>query len=439
MSEFDRTLPLAPDARRRVIAELTGARPPSQFTPYRGGYLQAPVIEVPHELLLYRAENGRLIAELEEHARGLGQSLTALAAREQSEEVQALLHRFLAAKAADPKGPILQELRRQAQQIEPLLITAEGVLVNGNRRLAAMRELLAENAGRYGAFRLVSAAVLPADARPADVESVEAALQLAPETKLAYGWINRRLKLRRQLEDLGLTREAIADAYRVADPAQLDRELEELALAEDYLASFAGEASRYSLVEDAEALFTGLARRLPLLPADLRDLWRLAGFCMIAGRAAVTGPMDRHFPFADPVPEHMPGWALRRFAEEQELAPAAGDGERELDTQTRERLAALLADRSRSGELARGLFELMERLRAEFQEDQSPTRMLKILDKLHDALRRIHPERLSEAERTRLRAQLAAVQAEASVLIGEPAKLPEPGLTGRVARMLSRR
>jgi hypothetical protein len=159
---------------------------------------------------------------------------------------------------------------------------------------------------------------------------------------------------------------------------------------------------------------------------------------MIAGRAAVSGPMDRHFPFADPAPEHMPAWALRRFAEEHELAPANEEGPWSLDAETGERLQAVFADRSRCAELARELFELMERLRAEFQEEQSPARMLKILDKLHDALRRIEPERLSEPQRQRLKSELAAIQAQAAVLLGED----EPagaGLGSRVARLLGRR
>ena len=120
------TQSIEPHSRRSRIVELAAAQPPSQFTPYRGGYVQTPVIEAPQELLLYRVENGRLIAELEEHLRGRGLSLAALAEREQADEVQALLHKFLAAKAADPRGPILQELRRQARQTEPLLITAAG-------------------------------------------------------------------------------------------------------------------------------------------------------------------------------------------------------------------------------------------------------------------------------------------------------------------------
>jgi hypothetical protein len=426
--------------RAARIAALAGAAGEGWFVPFRGGYLKAPVASIPHQLLVYRVENGRLIAELEEHARERGLETDELARRQESREVQALLHGFLAAKSADPKGPIQQELRRLAQQTEPLLVTAEGVLVNGNRRLAAMRALLAEDPGRYAGFAEVAAAVLPPDAGTADVEEVEAALQLTPETKLAYGWINRRLKLRRQSQ---ASAEAAVQAFRLEGREQLDRELRELELAEDYLDDYLGHPGRYSLAADAEILFSGLAERLRRLPAELRGPWRRAGFAMIAGRAAVKGPMDRHFPFAEPLPEHMPAWALRRFAEERELVAAhEGPSERAaLDAGTLQALESVFADPGRADELAAELFALMERLRAEHQEDNSPARLIKIVEKLHDALARMRPDRLSDAQRLKLRAQLAAIRAEAQVLLGEdaPPAEEEDGLAGRVARLLGRR
>jgi hypothetical protein len=227
--------------------------------------------------------------------------------------VQQLLHQLLVAEAGDPRGPILHELERQQLQTEPLLITAEGVVVNGNRRLAAMRELLHCDPERFAGFATVSAAMLPAEAVAADLEFVEAALQMAPETKLAYGWIGRRLKMRRQRDELKLPLESMCESYRVEDAAAIDREIQELALAEDYLDSYRGEPGHYSLIVDAEALFVGLRERLSLLPAPLRRLWRLAGFAMIDGRAHVQGPMDRQFPFAPPAPEHLPASALHAW------------------------------------------------------------------------------------------------------------------------------
>ena len=78
-----------------------------------------------------------------------------------------------------------------------------------------MRALLAENLDKYKSFQNVRSAVLAADACSRDIEYVEAALQLAPETKLAYSWINRRLKLRRQRDVLEIPIQELLESYVV--------------------------------------------------------------------------------------------------------------------------------------------------------------------------------------------------------------------------------
>ena len=441
-AETPTSAPLPTEERARLIAELS-KRPVARYAaPWRGGYLKAPVIVLAEALLAYRLENGRLIAELREQSHSGGADLLASPGGQETLEVQRLLHRLLVTKAGDPQGPILQELERLGTQTEPLLITADGVVVNGNRRLASMRELLARDPARYGAFAEVAAAVLPADATSNDLEAVEAALQMAPETKLAYGWINRRLKLRRQRDELGLPLEAICEASRLAGPPQLDREIAELALAEDYLADYCAQPGRYSLVGDAERLFVGLRERLELLPEELRDLWREAAFMLIHGRAYVKGPLDRHFPFAAPVPDHLPAWAMRRLAEERELV-ATGPGRDEaaaLDPETRQDLLAAFADRSRSPVLAPALFGLTERLRAEFHEEHNPVRMLKLLEKLRQTMGDLAPEQLDDQQRRRLRSQVAAVQAQMGVLLGEaPSPRNRRALAVRLTRLFTGR
>jgi len=358
---------------------------------------------------------------LKEHAGSLRKDLAELYSDQDTAEMQQLLHGLLVAEAADPHGPIFAELERLELQTEPLLVTAAGVVVNGNRRLAAMRELLHRAPDCYAGFAEVAVAILPAESLPADLEFIEAALQMAPETKLAYGWIGRRLKMRRQRDELGLPVETMIDSYRLDDAAAIDREIGELGLAEDYLGTYRGEAGHYSLIEDAEALFVGLRERLALLPESLRVLWRLAGFAMIDGRSSVHGPMDRHFPFAAPVPEHLPASALRGFAEDHDLAASeSGD----LSPQVCDNLAAILADRGRSGELAPELYRIMERVRGEFQTDRLPKRVIRQLGKVRESLSRLEPDKFSGREGRQLRSELAAIQAQAAYLLGERREPP---------------
>lgn len=438
MAEASIAQPPPAQERRQGIAAGLGGTAAGHFVPFRGSYITAPVASVPDHLLLYRADNGRLIAELETLLRQQGLDWSQWRQVQESQETQQQLHALLIAKARDPLGPIFQELERQGQQTEPLLVTAEGVVVNGNRRLAAMRELRHRDPGRYEAFAALQVAVLPAEVEPADLEFIEAALQMAPETKLAYGWINRRLKLRRQRDELGLPVEAICEAYRLEGAEQLDREVAELALAEDYLENFREAPGQYDLVGDAEALFVGLREQLAALPKALRGHWRLAGFTLIDGRAAVQGPLERHFPFVEPIPEQMPTQALRRFAQERELTGPSGEGEDERppDAELGQDLDLVLGEPGHSERNARLLFEVMESLRAEHHERRAPARVLARIRKAKEMLDRLEPDSLSDKQRRRLRGDLAALQAQAAFLLGEGEAPREEGVIDRLYRKL---
>ncbi|MFC7053390.1 hypothetical protein ACFQI3_11895 [Hansschlegelia quercus] len=392
------------------------------------------MISVPHGVLVYRAENGRIVAELEAHARRAGTSVARLADAEDDREVQALLHRLLIVKASDAEGPVFQELQRHAKQTEPLLISSDGVVVNGNRRLSAMRELLAHDPVRYADFALVAAAVLPAEAEEADYDFIEAALQMAPDVKLAYGWVNRRMKLRRQTEELKLPLAEIIDAYRFESADQIKAEIEELSLAQSYLA-YRGAPGAYEEVTQLEDLFVGLGAQLSRTPPRLRACWRAAGFAMIDGRSAIKGPMDRYFPFADPVPAALPEEALRRFSAESELSTTT-DAEGPLSAAKLAEIEVLILRNSgRSAEFAAMLFDISEMIRAEHRDRRAPNAALKQMSRAKSALSELDIGCMSPKQLRRLQSELAAIQAQVDILLGEPKPTSARARAGFLSRL----
>lgn len=108
---------------------------------------------------------------------------------------------------ADPLGPEAQskqyeilcaqegfsdlkaDVRERGQQ-HPAIITADGILINGNRRAAAMRSLFEEN---YLKAKYIRCLVLPEDATKEEIIDLEAELQIAREFKQDYSWINEAL------------------------------------------------------------------------------------------------------------------------------------------------------------------------------------------------------------------------------------------------------
>jgi hypothetical protein len=80
---------------------------------------------------------------------------------------------------------------QERQQQEPAILTAEGVLINGNRRSAALRSLY--NDDDHLAARYVQCLVLPEDALPDELVDLEAELQVAQTFKEDYSWVNEAM------------------------------------------------------------------------------------------------------------------------------------------------------------------------------------------------------------------------------------------------------
>ncbi|MFE1752731.1 hypothetical protein ACFW88_19670 [Streptomyces anandii] len=105
----------------------------------------------------------------------------------------------------DPEFDKLKESLQQFGQNDPGLVTHQGVLVNGNTRAVALRELGAQTM-RVG--------VLPESFTWADVNAVELSLQLRVDHRRDYTYINRLLAMEEQAS-LGRTPEQIAKDFRI--------------------------------------------------------------------------------------------------------------------------------------------------------------------------------------------------------------------------------
>ncbi len=432
MTEYHAEPEIEPARRASALAEaLAKGAESHSHVPMRQGYIEAPVVRVDQSMLAYRADNGRLISELV--ARGASR------VQGEGENQQALLHELLLDKARDPDGPIYVELERHAKQTEPLLVTAAGLVVNGNRRLASMRELWASDPGRFGSFERISVAVLPEGLSADDIEYIEAALQLAPDLKLDYSWINRRLKLRDHVEHLGLDRDALLAAYRFDDASAIDRELAELALAERYL-RYCGEPGNFDLVRDLEEPFVAMYRELSHFDnRTIVDLWTLGGFALIRGREELGRPLEQYFPFTRPVPFDLIHWTMRTIAEQEGLVEPQSEGEsRPVKHALGQDLIPVLEDGSRAAEFAGRISGLSDRLRREEDLVIGGSQAAALLRNGRRHLERIDLDHLSETVRRELRGELAALADYRDRLSPDSSPRPESG-RGWLARLFGRR
>ena len=104
------------------------------------------------------------------------------------------------------------DLKDRGQQ-EPSVVTAEGVLINGNRRTAALRELLSRD--NYLKARYVRSVILPEDATPEEIRLLETELQVSERFEEEYSWINRGFLIRELLAENDNNFEAVAKLMRM--------------------------------------------------------------------------------------------------------------------------------------------------------------------------------------------------------------------------------
>jgi hypothetical protein len=149
---------------------------------WRGDQLTIPVISMPVELLSYNPTTHRVRAQ-----RTLDPDKDLNLTNDPfGTEAQTYLHQLLMGEPADPTkiDPSFEALKDDLSkhgQAEPGIITREGVLINGNTRRAALKQLGQDN---------IRVGVVPPDASRDDLDSIELSLQLRKEHKRDYSFMN---------------------------------------------------------------------------------------------------------------------------------------------------------------------------------------------------------------------------------------------------------
>lgn len=250
-----------------------------------------PVVRISIDLPIYRMQNFRTFTDQTEYIAKEDLPHDFFLAGQEVESIQQIQHEMLAKLAqkgvSDSVAPISDVLKRDRQR-EPLLITASGVVVNGNRRLAAMRELYAQDPGTFSDFSNVNCAVLPADATLADVVDIEAGLQAKQETKLDYDWVGDAQLMKAMITLHGGATEVAKRLNRGV--REIQNTIQALAEADIYLKEWRGTPGQYSRVRDeAEQLFKDIPKRLEGKDAGLQQASRVIAWTLFENRDRLGG------------------------------------------------------------------------------------------------------------------------------------------------------
>ncbi len=148
---------------------------------------EMPLVEVDVDWVRFSTLNHRTRAE-QLRASHLSKQPDLFTADPLGKDAQAAQYAILSQQEgfADLKGDLLE--RRQQ---EPAVISIEGVLINGNRRAAALRSLYHDD--HVLDARYIQCLLLPDDATPDELVDLEAELQVARDFKEEYSWVNEAL------------------------------------------------------------------------------------------------------------------------------------------------------------------------------------------------------------------------------------------------------
>jgi len=261
------------------------------FYDFRGAKTSLKVIRIPIGLLVYRMENFRTFSDQAEFLAREQKPFDFFQSGQENESVQQIQHEILAKLAAKGKAssvvPVIDVLQREGQR-ETLLITHRGVVVNGNRRLAAMRELYNRNPSDYPHFSHVNCKVLPPDTTPSDILEIEGILQGRPETKLDYDWIGDAQLLSAMLKLKG-SPEVVAKTLG-RKVSEVKNVLQALSEADMYLKDWAKAEGQYNrVVEEGEQVFKDLPSQLQGKPPEVQDASRAIAWTLYENKDKLDG------------------------------------------------------------------------------------------------------------------------------------------------------
>ena len=245
-------------ARQKVIREYMRKQEqdaipkgglPSDKLIIKGSVQRCPIYTLDIHELAFNKTNGRIKAEVVEKESELGRQLDLFVKEEQE-----IIRQILLSIRSEENNKIKEELRRDGQ-LRAGIITCDGIVVNGNRRKAILKELYDET--HDNKFKYLDVQVLPSDITKAELWLIEAGIQMSAPQQLDYSPINHLLKLREGI-NAGLNMDDMAARIYGVTRDKIEDDLERLNLIDEYLSEFLQKEGRYYLVKNSNEHFIDL-------------------------------------------------------------------------------------------------------------------------------------------------------------------------------------
>lgn len=223
---------------------------------YNGERKKFEAYQIPLDLLVYNPYNGRIGSEVKSYERQHHRLDPT-----NVDDVR-IIEDFLWKSKISANETTMESLLKEHQK-QYGIVTADGMIIDGNRRASLLNRLWrdpAVNANDKQHCRFFLAIILPQDAEKKEIIRLETTYQMGEDAKLDYNPIEKYLKCG-DLIDAGFTEAEIADFMRIPR-AQVMMYLRVLHLMDDYLDAYGYEGIYTQLAsEDAFQKLDGALRQ----------------------------------------------------------------------------------------------------------------------------------------------------------------------------------
>jgi len=263
---------------------LSSAEPHTHKTKkinFQNQLIWVPYLRVSIDLPLYRLNNGRTLASQHEYIQKNGKAETYFTDDPEIYDVQQSQHEILSEMT---KAAGLEDLFSDpsTHQTDPLILTEEGFVANGNRRLCVMRKLFHQDPATYQHFSHIDVVVLPIGDET-DIVRLEADIQLEADVTQDYSWLTIAVLARNAVEKLGMTYADAGKTYRIGTGNETRKLVNQLEIGELYLET-RNKNKQYSLIEHHEFAFQRMAmlqKKMNTWPIKKRIRLEQLAFCLI--------------------------------------------------------------------------------------------------------------------------------------------------------------
>jgi hypothetical protein len=263
--------------RKKYLEDLAGKVTGKTQAEYFQNQTQDFAVHIiPIELPKYRIDNGRTYAAQAQYIAKKDLPKDFFSKDHESEAVQSAQHSILKEMTKD-KG--LFDYFKTHEQSNAIILSHEGYVINGNRRLCAWRELYESDKKKYSKLSHIRVIVLP-PADPKDIDELEARLQVHKDIKADYTWTSRALMLKNRQAAYNYTIKNLADLFEMSK-SDVEELIDMLFYAENYLEN-RDKVGQYNLLDRAEFAFRQLHKRRSKIKGEpYKEVFEKLAFCLI--------------------------------------------------------------------------------------------------------------------------------------------------------------